>query len=125
MTNHAEIVQGLAYGVGGAILMLLGVDAQTLTAVLGACSIGALFAGPTTRVKAGAVFVAAVCSTAIAASIFGPVLSAIMPALTQAGAAKAVALGCGVFLHPAIQAFAALIPRILGAAVKRIDGGTQ
>ena len=52
MTDHAAVVQGMAAGVGGAVLALLGVDASTLTAALFGCALGALFAPPTTRLKA-------------------------------------------------------------------------
>lgn len=121
MTDHAAIVQGMAAGVGGAVLALLGVDAPTLTAALMGCALGALFAPPTTRLKACLLFFAAMAASAIAASVVGPLLHGWMPGLPGAIWSKGVALAVGIFLHPLIQAGSAAVPRIVGAAVSRID----
>jgi len=121
MTEHAAVVQGAAAGVGGAVLALLGVDAPTLTAALFGCALGALFAPPTTRLKACLLFLAAVAASAIVASVGGPLMSAWMPGLSSAVWSKAVALGVGIFLHPLIQAGSVAVPRIVGAAASRID----
>lgn len=124
MTDHAAAVQGLAAGVGGAILALLGVDAPTLTAALFACALGSLFAPPTTRVKAALLFAAAVAATAISASVLGPILAAWWPALPPSIWAKGCALVVGILLHPLIQAGSAAVPRVVGAVLARIDKGT-
>ena len=121
MTDHAAVVQGMAAGVGGAVLALLGVDAPTLTAALFGCALGALFAPPTTRLKACLLFLAAVAASAIVASVGGPLLAAWMPGLSSAVWSKGVALAVGIFLHPLIQAGSVAVPRIVGAAASRID----
>jgi len=121
MTDHAAIVQGMAAGVGGAVLALLGVDAPTLTAALFGCALGALFAPPTTRLKACLLFLAAVAASAIVASFGGPLMAAWLPGLSSAAWSKAVALAVGIFLHPVIQAGSTAVPRIVSAAVSRID----
>jgi len=121
MTDHAAIVQGMAAGVGGAVLALLGVDAPTLTAALFGCALGALFAPPTTRLKACLLFLAAVAASAISASVLGPIMAGWLPVLPAAGWAKASALCVGILLHPMIQATSAAVPRVVGAAVARID----
>ncbi len=125
MTDHAAIVQGMAAGVGGAVLALLGVDAPTLTAALMGCALGALFAPPTTRIKAVLLFAAAVAASAISASVLGPLLAGWMPALSVAVWSKGAALGVAIFLHPMIQAGSAVVPRIVQGAAARIGGGTQ
>jgi len=126
MTDHAAIVQGMAAGVGGAVLALLGVDAPTLTAALFGCALGALFAPPTTRLKAVLLFFAAVAASAIVASVGGPLLAAWMPGLPAAAWAKGLALAVGIFLHPVIQAGSATVPRVVGAAASWIERkGTQ
>ena len=81
MTDHSAIVQGMAAGVGGALLSLLGVDAQTLTASLFGCALGAAFAPPTTRIKAYLLFLAAVAASAISASVLGPLLAGWLPSV--------------------------------------------
>lgn len=121
MTDHAAIVQGMAAGVGGAVLALLGVDAPTLTAALFGCALGALFAPPTTRLKACLLFLAAVAASAITASVAGPLLAGWMPGLSATVWAKGVALGVGILLHPIIQAASAAVPRVVSGVVSRID----
>ena len=125
MTDHAAIVQGMAAGVGGAVLSLLGVDAPTLTAALFGCALGALFAPPTTRLKACLLFLAAVAASAITASVAGPLLAGWLPVLSVAVWSKGVALGVGIFLHPLIQAGSVAVPKIVQGAAAKIGGGTQ
>ena len=125
MTDHAAVVQGMAAGVGGAVLALLGVDTPTLTAALFGCALGALFAPPTTRLKACLLFLAAVAASAISASVLGPLLADWMPALSVAVWSKGTALGVGIFLHPLIQAGSIAVPGIVKGAASRIGGGTQ
>ncbi len=121
MTDHSAIVQGMAAGVGGAVLALLGVDAPTLTAALFGCALGAIFAPPVSRWRACLLFVAAVAASAIVASVGGPLLAAWMPGLSVAVWSKGVALGVGILLHPIIQALSAAVPRVVDAAAARID----
>ena len=125
MTDHAAVVQGMAAGVGGAVLALLGVDASTLTAALFGASLGALFAPPTTRVKAILLFLAAVAASAIAASVAGPLLAGWLPAVSAAVWSKGSALGVGIFLHPLIQAGSVAVAGIVKGAAARIGGGAQ
>ncbi len=120
MTDHAAAVQGLAAGVGGAILALLGVDAPTLTAALIGAVFGVSFAPAVGRLHAICLFLAAVCAAAEAASVVGPVLSAWWPVITPAAASKGVALAVGVLLHPIIQALSTATPALIGAAVDRL-----
>lgn len=121
MTDHASIVQGMAAGAGGAVLALLGVDASTLTSALFGCTLGAVYAMPTTRVRACFIFLAAVAASAITASVAGPLLAAWMPGLSAAVWSKGTALAVGIFLHPLIQAGSTAVPRIVSAAASRID----
>ena len=123
MTDHAAIVQGMAAGVGGAVLALLGVDAPTLTAALFGCALGALFAPPTTRLKAALLFLAAVAASAITASVLAPLLAGWLPAVQVASWAKGVALGVGIWLHPLIQAGSQVVPKVVSGAAARIGGG--
>ncbi len=123
MTDHAAVVQGMAAGVGGAVLSLLGVDAPTLTAALFGCALGALFAPPLTRTKTALLFAAAVAASAISASVLGPLLATWVPGISAATWAKGAALGVGIFLHPLIQAGSVAVPAIVTAAVRRIGGG--
>lgn len=125
MTDHAAVVQGMAAGVGGAVLALLGVDASTLTAALFGCALGALFAPPTTRLKACLLFLAAVAASAITASVAGPLLADWLPAVSAAVWSKGCALAVGIFLHPLIQAGSVAVPGIVKGAAARIGGGTQ
>ena len=129
MTDHAAIVQGIAAGVGGSILALLGVDAGQLTAAFIACSLGAIFTPPVSKWKARALFLAAVSATAIAASGLGPLLASWMPGVSPANAAKLAALGVGFWLHPLIQVGATVMPRLADWGLNKIgartDGGTQ
>lgn len=121
MTDHAAIVQGMAAGVGGAVLALLGVDAPTLTAALFGCALGALFAPPVSRWRACLLFVAAVAASAISASVLGPLLSGWLPGMAPAVWSKGVALGVGILLHPLIQAASAAVPRVVGGLASRVD----
>lgn len=123
MTDHTAVVQGLAAGVGGAVLSLLGVDAPTLTAALIGCVFGVANAPPVGRWHAVCLFAAAVCASAIAASAIGPLLSSWLPAISPALASKGAALTVGVLLHPIIQGLSAATPRLIKAAAARIDGG--
>lgn len=131
MTDHAAIVQGMAAGVGGAVLALLGVDAQLLTAALCACSLGALLAPPTTRPKAVLLFAAAVSATAISATVLGPMLAGWWPGVSVAAWSKGAALAVGIWLHPLIQAVAVAVPRVVAAGAAKLpganttDGGSQ
>lgn len=125
MTDHTALVQGMAAGVGGALLALLGVDAQMLTGALFGCSLGAVFAPPTTRVKAVALFFAAVAASAISASVLGPLLAGWLPVVSQALWSKGSAVLVGIFLHPLIQAGSAAVPTIVQGAASRISGGKQ
>ena len=125
MTDHAAIVQGMAAGIGGSVLALLGVDASTLTAALFGCALGALFAPPTTRLKACLLFLAAVAASAITASVAGPLLAGWLPAVSAAVWSKGSALGVGIFLHPLIQAGSVAVPGIVKGAAARIGGGAQ
>lgn len=125
MTDHAAAVQGLAAGVGGAILALLGVDAPTLTAALFGAALGALFAPPARRLKAVLLFCAAVAAAAISASVGGPILASWMPELAVATWSKGVALAVGIWLHPLIQAGSSVVPRFIDAAAARIGGGAR
>lgn len=122
MTDHAAVVQGLAAGVGGAVLALLGVDAGQLTAALVGCVIGVTFAPPVGRWHALCLFAAAVCASAIAASGLGPLLAGWLPALSPAVAGKVAALAVGVLLHPIIQALSVATPGLIKAAAERIGG---
>lgn len=121
MTDHAAIVQGMAAGVGGALLALLGVDAGTLTAALIGCAFGAAAAPPVGPWRARALFVAAVAASAISASVLGPLAHGWLPGVSVAALCKASALLVGILLHPLIQAGSAAVPRIVGAVVSRID----
>lgn len=112
MTDHAAVVQGMAAGVGGSVLALLGVDAQQLTAALIACSLGTLLAPSISRWRAVPLFFAAVAATAIAASGLAPVLAAWWPGVSMGAWSKLVALGVGIWLHPLIQAGSTLVPRL-------------
>lgn len=129
MTDHAAVVQGMAAGVCGAVLALLGVDAQQLATAFVACSLGAVFAPPVSAWKARALFLAAVSATAIAASAGGPILASMLPGTSLTGASKLVALGVGIWLHPAIQLVATLAPKVaewgLSVLRARTGGGTQ
>ena len=125
MTDHAAIVQGMAAGVGGAVLALLGVDAPTLTAALFGCALGALFAPPTTRLKACLLFLAAVAASAITASVAGPLLADWLPAVSASAWSKGTALAVGIFLHPLIQAGSVAVPAIVSGAASRIGGRAQ
>lgn len=128
MTDHAAIVQGMAAGVGGAVLALLGTDAQTLTAALCACSIGALFAPVTSRSKAVLLFLAAVSATAISASVLGPMASIVWPGVGAPAWSKLAAIAVGIWLHPLIQAGAAAVPRLVNRGAEKVgatkDGGS-
>lgn len=123
MTDHAAVVQGMAAGIGGAVLSLLGVDAQQLTAALFGCALGALFAPATTRAKAVLLFFAAVAASAITASVLGPLLAGWLPAVSAPVWAKGCALVVGIFLHPLIQAGSTAVPRLVNAVVSRADRG--
>ena len=125
MTDHAAIVQGMAAGVGGAVLALLGVDASTLTAALVGCSLGAGLAEPEGRWRAFLTFVAAVAASAVSASVAGPLLAGWMPVLSAAVWSKGTALGVGIFLHPLIQAGSIAVPQIVQGAASRIGGGAK
>lgn len=128
MTDHAAVVQGLAAGVGGVVLTLLGVDAQQLTVAFIACSLGALFAPPVSRWKGLALFLAAVSATAISASVLGPICAAWWTVAPQHIWGKLVALGVGIWLHPVIQGGATVVPKIMNGAAERINrngGGMQ
>ena len=96
MTDHAAAVQGLAAGVGGAVLALLGVDAPTLTAAL----IGSVF---------GVSFAPAV-------------VAAWLPAVSPAVASKGAALAIGVLLHPLIQVASKAAPDLIRGMVDRFGG---
>lgn len=122
MTDHAAVVQGLAAGVGGAVLALLGVDAPTLTAALIGCVIGVSFAPPVGRWHAVCLFAAAVCASAIAASGLGPLLSSWFPVVTPAIASKGAALAVGVLLHPIIQGASVAAPALIRSAAERFGG---
>lgn len=121
MTDHAAILQGLAAGVGGWVLTMLGVDAQQLTVALIACALGSLFTPPVGRVHATALFLAAVSATAVAASLGGPILVAIWPVLSVVAWGKVTALGVGIWLHPLIKIGAEALPRLVGALVGRFE----
>ncbi len=122
MTDHAAAVQGLAAGVGGAVLALLGVDAPTLTAALIGAVFGVSFAPPVGRLHAICLFLAAVCASAEAASVLGPLVSAWLPAITPPAASKGVALTVGVLLHPIIQALSVAAPGFIKATAERLGG---
>jgi len=122
MTVPTAVVQGLAAGVGGSVLTLLGVDAPTLTAALIGCVFGVSFAPPVGRWHAVCLFAAAVCASAIAASAIGPLLSSWLPAISPALASKGAALTVGVLLHPIIQGLSVATPRLIKAAAARIEG---
>ena len=125
MTDSATVVQGMAAGVGGAVLALLGADAQTLTAALFGCGLGAMRAPVTGRVRSALVFAAAVAASAIAASILGPLLASWMPVLPGVTWAKASALLVGILLHPLIQAASTAVPRVVDAAMAYLEKKTQ
>lgn len=125
MTDHAAVVQGMAAGIGGAVLALLGVDAQQLTAALFGCALGAGLAQPTTRAKAVFLFCAAVAASAITASVLGPLLAGWLPAVSASAWAKGCALVVGIFLHPLIQAGSATVPRLADAVVSWANRGTR
>lgn len=122
MTDHAAAVQGLAAGVGGAVLSLLGVDAPTLTAALIGSVFGVSFAPAVGRLHAVLLFAAAVCASAVAASVLGPVLSAWFPAVSPAVASKGSALVIGVLLHLLIQAVSKAVPDLIRGAVEKLGG---
>ncbi len=122
MTDHAAAVQGLAAGVGGAVLALLGVDAPTLTAALIGSVFGVSFAPAVGRLHAVLLFAAAVCASAVAASVLGPVVAAWLPAISQAVASKGVALLIGVLLHLLIQAASKAVPGIIRGVAAKIGG---
>ena len=121
MTDHAAVVQGMAAGVGGAVLALLGVDAGTLTAALIGCAFGAAAAPAVGPWRARALFVASVAASAISASVLGPLLHGWMPGVSVSALSKLAALGVGILLHPLIPALTASVPRIVGALASRID----
>lgn len=129
MTDHSSIVTGMAAGVGGAILALLGVDAPTLTAALIGCVIGAGAAKPTGRVHGVCLFVAAVCASAESAAIFGPILDhatdGMLPWLDAAKAAKFVAMVTGVVLHPLTQAALDATPAVIAGLARLIPHGKE
>lgn len=129
MTDHAAVAQAMAAGVGGWVLSQLGVDEQQLTASLIACSLGALFTPPVSRRRAAWLFLAAVCATAMVASIAGPLLATLLarwwPTLSHANAGKLVALVFGIWLYPLIQAVAAAVPRLVDRAVKGREGAKE
>jgi hypothetical protein len=122
MTDHAAVVQGLAAGVGGAVLSLLGVDAPTLTAALIGSVFGVASAPAVGRLHAVLLFAAAVCASAVAASVLGPLVSSWLPAISAAAASKGAALAIGVLLHPVIQATSAATPGLIRAAFQRLGG---
>lgn len=122
MTDHSAAVQGLAAGVGGAVLSLLGVDAQTLTAALIGSVFGVSFAPAVGRLHAVLLFAAAVCASAVAASVLGPVVAAWLPAVSPAAASKGAALAIGVMLHPVIQALSKAAPDLIRGAVQKLGG---
>ena len=121
MTDHA-VVQGLAAGVGGAVLSLLGVDAPTLTAGLIGCVFGASFGPSVGRWHSACLFVAAVCAASVAASVLGPLLAGWLPSLSIAAASKGAALMVGVLLHPIIQGASVVTPGLIKSAAKRFGG---
>ena len=122
MTDHAAAVQGLAAGVGGAVLSLLGVDAPTLTAALIGSVFGVSFAPAVGRLHAVLLFAAAVCASAVAASVLGPVVAAWLPAVSPAAASKGSALVIGVLLHLLIQAVSKAVPDLIRGAVEKLGG---
>ena len=122
MTDHAAAVQGLAAGVGGAVLALLGADAQTVTAALIGSVFGAGLAKPTSRWRAMGLFVAAVCASSIAASVLGPLVATWLPAISAPLASKGVALTVGVLLHPIIQGLSVATPGLIKSAAERFGG---
>jgi len=122
MTDHAAVVQGMAAGVGGAVLALLGVDAPTLTAALIGSVLGVAGAPAVGRWHAVCLFLAAVCAAAIAASVLGPLVSAWLPAIPATIAGKGVALGVGVLLHPIIQGASVAAPALIRSAAERFGG---
>lgn len=118
MTDHAAAVQGLAAGVGGAVLALLGVDAPTLTAALIGSVFGVSFAPAVGRLHAVLLFAAAVCASAVAASV----VAAWLPAVSPAVASKGAALAIGVLLHPLIQVASKAAPDLIRGMVDRFGG---
>lgn len=122
MTDHAAAVQGLAAGVGGAVLSLLGVDAPTLTAALIGSVFGVSFAPAVGRLHAVLLFAAAVCASAVAASVLGPLVAAWLPAVSPAAASKGSALVIGVLLHLLIQAASKAVPDLVRGVVEKIGG---
>lgn len=122
MTDHSAAVQGLAAGVGGAVLSLLGVDAPTLTAALIGSVFGVSFAPAVGRLHAVLLFAAAVCASAVAASVLGPVVAAWLPAISPAVASKGSALVIGVLLHLLIQAASKAVPDLVRGVADRIGG---
>lgn len=122
MTDHAAAVQGLAAGVGGAVLSLLGVDAPTLTAALIGSVFGVSFAPAVGRLHVVLLFAAAVCASAVAASVLGPVLAGWLPAISPAAASKGAALVIGVLLHLLIQAASKAVPDLVRGVVEKIGG---
>ena len=120
MTDHAAAVQGLAAGVGGAALALLGVDAPTLTAALIGSVFGVSFAPAVGRWHAVCLFLAAVCAAAISASVAGPLVASWLPVIPVVLASKGVALLVGVLLHPVIQAMSVATPGLIKAAAERL-----
>ena len=122
MTDHTAVVQGMAAGVGGAVLALLGVDAQHLTIALIACALGARL-GPaaTGRWQAVYVFSAAVCASAVAASVLGPLAGRMLPVMNASEWSRLSALVVGMLLHPLIQA-GAEVPTAVVKVVARWIG---
>lgn len=120
MTDHAAIVQGMAAGVGGAVLALLGVDAQQLAVAFIACSLGAILPKPVSRWTALPVFAAAVAATAVAASSLAPVFAALMPGVSVSAWSKLVALAVGIWLHPLIQVGPTLVPKLVDLLLKKL-----
>lgn len=120
MTDHAAVVQGMAAGVGGAVLALLGVDAQQLAIAFVACSLGAMLAGPVSRWAALPVFAAAVAATAVAASSLAPILAEVVPSVSLGAWSKLVALAVGIWLHPLIQVGPTLLPKLVDLLLEKL-----
>lgn len=122
MTDHSAAVQGIAAGVGGAILSLLGIDAPTLTWALIGCVLGVASAKPSGRMHATCLFVAAVCASAEVATFLGPALAGTW-GLDAPTWRKGLALAVGVLLHPLTAAATEQTPKLVDTIINKFGGG--
>lgn len=120
MTDSANFVHGLAAGLGGAVLSLIGADTPMLTAAFIGCVIGVVHAPPVGRVHATCLFVAAVSAAAMSASGLTPMVSAWLPEIAPVAVGKGIALLAGALLHPTIQALSEAVPGLIKGVAEKL-----